>query len=297
MSAVCSYLFIVNPAAGKRKADGTADFISSFCRSKKLRFEIRFTSAPGDAGQIASRGIKEGFSRIVSVGGDGTSGDIARAVAGSGIKFGIVPNGSGNDFPAACGIPRSTRGALEAVVSGRCLNADMGFLDGRGFINGLGIGMDGAIAFSFPRFRFLGGFAGYLAASTVEALRFGGFSARISSPGKETAGRCLLAGVSNGASQGGFRISPAARPDDGLLDFHFVKNMSFPMRIFRLASVARSPERGKWMESFQSDRATVEIEKDLPAHMDGEPFVLKAGTHGVEIRKGALKVLSPAGFP
>ncbi len=297
MTDESSYLFIINPAAGRRSAGGLTDAISSFSGSRNISFDIRLTRAAGDSRRIASDGVKEGFSRIVSVGGDGTSSDIANAVAGTEVKFGVIPNGSGNDFSATCGIPRSVPDALEVVVSDRCMSVDMGFVNGRGFINGLGIGMDGAAALSFPRFRFLGGFAGYLVAVSVEAAVFGGFSARVLSQKKTAEGRCLLAGVSNGASQGGgFRISPDARPDDGLLDFHFVEDMSFPMRILRLASIAADPPRGgKWIERFQSDSAVIETEKNLPAHMDGEPFILKAGKHLVETRKGALKVLSPAG--
>lgn len=294
-----AYLFIVNPSAGGADAAVSAA-VSSFFRSRKIRFEIRLTRAPGDARRIAAGGVRENFSHIVSVGGDGTSSEAANALAGTGANFGVIPRGSGNDFAAACGVPDSVDAALETLVSDRRLKVDMGLLDGRGFINGLGAGMDGAIASSFPKFRFLGGFAGYLAAAGAEVFRFPGFYARVASAAGHAEGICLLAGVSNGASQGGgFRISPRARPDDGLLDFHFVRNMSPPMRALRLASVAGGFARGGWLELFRSDSAVIRTEKDLPAHMDGEPFVLKAGEHKVETCKGALNVLSPSGsrFP
>ncbi len=291
-----SYLFIVNPVAGRRNARDSEKAISSFSRSKRMVFEIRLTGSSGDAGRIASDGVREGFSHIVSVGGDGTSSDIANAIAGSNVKFGIVAGGSGNDFPAACGVPVSTAEALETVFSGKCMKVDMGLLDGRGFINGLGIGMDGAIASVFPRFRFLGGFFGYLASAGATAFGFEGFPVRLSSSSVEVEGRCLLTGVSNGAGQGGFKISPAARPNDGLLDFHFISDMSFFMRIARLVSVMGGAAQGGWMRRFQSRCATVETERDLPAHMDGEPFVLKAGCHNVSTDAGALNVLTPSGI-
>ena len=290
-----SHLFIVNPAAGTSGAGVPAGEISRFCRARGADFEIRPTSAPGDAARIASAGVKEGFARIVSVGGDGTSSEIARAVAGTGVMMGVVPAGSGNDFPSACGIPAGTGEALEAVFADDCLRVDVGSLDGRRFINGLGIGMDGAIAAGFPRFRFLGGFAGYLAAAGTAAATFRGFAAAVRSEGGCAGGRCLLAGVSNGPSQGGFKISPAARPDDGLLDFHFVSDMLPPVRVLRLVSIMAGAAGGGWISRFQSASAVVETETDLPAHMDGEPFVLEAGAHEVAIRKGALNVLSPAG--
>ncbi|MCY3973340.1 MAG: YegS/Rv2252/BmrU family lipid kinase [Candidatus Dadabacteria bacterium] len=295
MSGGRSHLFIINPAAGQGGAAVSEGEISRFCRARGADFEIRRTSAPGDAGRIASAGVKEGFARIVSVGGDGTSSEVARAVAGTGVIMGVVPAGSGNDFPSACGVPSPAEDALEAVFADSRLKVDAGSLDGRGFVNGLGIGMDGAIAAGFPRFRFLGGFAGYLAAAGAAAVTFRGFAAAVRSPGGDAGGRCLLAGVSNGPSQGGFRISPAAKPDDGLLDFHFICDMPPPLRVLRLVSVMAGAAGGGWISRFQAASAVIETETDLPAHMDGEPFVLEAGEHEISIRKGALSVLSPAG--
>lgn len=291
-----SHLFIVNPASGNRRGGGIDDTISVFCHSKDVGFEIRPTAAPGDAGIIAAQGVREGFSTIVSVGGDGTSSEIAAQVAGTHVKFAIIPRGSGNDFPSACSIPPSLSAALETAITGKCMNVDAGTLDGKMFINGLGIGMDGAIADCFPRYRFLGGFAGYLAAAVAQAFSFEGFPAMATASGRNVEGRCLFMGISNGASQGGFKISPSAKPDDGLLDFHFAFDMRAPVRIARLLSVAVGGGGGGWMERIQTERAEFETSRDLPAHMDGEPFVLKAGRHEVSVRKGALRVLSPEGF-
>ncbi len=295
MANAHTHLFIINPAAGKRDSSDFAGRISSFCSSKGVGFEIRLTRAPGDAANIASEGLAKGFSHIISVGGDGTSSEIAGVIAGTEARLGVIAAGSGNDFRAACGLPLSFGDALEAVVSGGCIKVDTGLLDGRKFINGLGIGMDGAIASRFPQYRFLGGFAGYLAAACAEAFSFDGFEALLSLEGSKTSGRCILAGVSNGHSQGGFKISPAARPGDGLLDFHFVKDMSAPVRLIRLASVIAGKADGEWIMRIQSDAATIETEKDLPAHIDGEPFILQAGRHEISIHKGALNLLCPQG--
>ena len=291
------YLFIVNPSSGVGRSEAVAREVPQICRSHGADFDIRRTSGPGDARRIASEGVGEGFTRIVSVGGDGTSSEIACAIVGTDVKLGIIPCGSGNDFPSACGIPKCPSDALETVFGDVCMRVDVGSLGGRVFINGLGIGMDGAIAAAFPRFRFLGGFAGYLAAATAQAVAFKGFPVLIQSAPVGLEGDCLLAGVSNGPSQGGFKISPAARPDDGLLELHFVRNMSPPLRVLRLVSIMAGSAGGDWINRFQTASATIETSYDLPAHMDGEPFVLPAGRHEVSIRKGALAVLSPAGAP
>ncbi|WP_462137016.1 diacylglycerol/lipid kinase family protein [Candidatus Mycalebacterium sp.] len=294
MAKAASHLFIVNPAAGKGDLPVSPDEITSLCRSKGAQCEIRFTTAPGDAAQFASDGVKKGFARVVSVGGDGTSSEIAGALAGTPVLFGVIAAGSGNDFPSACGLPRGGE-ALDAVFSSFSRKVDMGVLDGKGFINGFGIGMDGAIAGCFPKYRFLGGFAGYLAAAIMQAFEFEGFSARLALPDSAAEGGCLLTGVSNGPTQGGFSLSPAARTDDGLLDFHFVRDMSALKRIAALGLVAAGKPGGRWIGRFQAQSGVIETSKDLPAHMDGEPFVLSAGRHEISIRRGALNLLCGAG--
>lgn len=294
MAKAPSHLFIVNPAAGKSGLPVSPDEISSFCRSKGARCEIRFTRAPGDAARFASDGLREGFPRIISVGGDGTSSEIAGALAETPVLFGIIPAGSGNDFPFACGLPREARAALEAVFSDSSSKVDMGALDGKGFINGLGMGMDGAIAGCFPKYRFLGGFTGYFAAAVVQAFEFKGFSARLVMPESSVEGVCLLTGVSNGPTQGGFGLSPAARTNDGLLDFHFIRDMSGLKRVVSLGLVAAGGAGGSWIGRFQSKSGVIETSEDLPAHMDGEPFFLPAGRHEVSVREGVLNLLCDA---
>ncbi len=293
MATTASHLFIVNPVAGKGDMPVSPDEITALCRLKGARCEIRFTGAPGDAARLASDGVKEGFSRIVSVGGDGTSSEIAGALAGTPVLFGVVAAGSGNDFPSACGLPYGAD-ALEAVFSDSSRKVDMGVLDGKGFINGLGIGMDGAIAGCFPKYRFLGGFAGYLAAAVRQAFEFEGFSARLELPESEEEGGCLLLGVSNGPTQGGFSLSPSARADDGLLDFHFVRDMFALRRIAALGLVVAGRAGERWIGRFQAQSGVIKTSKDLPAHMDGEPFVLPAGGHEIRVNKGALNLLCGA---
>lgn len=239
--------------------------------------------------------MKQGFTHIVSIGGDGTSSEIVNAVAGENIVFGVIPMGSGNDFPKACGIPLDFTSALENLVDGKIRNVDVGVLGDRLFINGLGIGLDGAVAHRFGTLKMFGGFLGYLIGAVIEAFKFKGFGASLRFDDMEESGKYLLCGACNGPFQGGkFKLAPDADVADGLLDLYFIDDMPPLSRLIKIPKVlegthSEMPE----VTILQVKDADLVIERDLPAHMDGEPINLLKGKYNISVRKHALGVILP----
>ena len=133
---------------------------------------------------------------------------------GTSAIFGTIPSGSGNDFPKAAGVPLDPARALDTLFSGGIKAVDVGKLGDRYFINGLGIGLDGAVSHRFKKL--------------VKIPK-------------------VLSGTHSGLEE---------------------------------VELRRGPE----ME--------ITVERALPAHMDGEPFYLKPGTHKISILPGALKVIA-----
>ena len=176
-----NYLIIINPRSGKGDTGEKTEKISRFLDENGINFEIKITQKRGDAEEFAGEGAKNGFTHIISVGGDGTSSEIVNAVYDSNVVFSVIPSGSGNDFPGALGIPRDFDQALRNILYGRELGVDIGRFRGRCFINGLGIGLDGAVAKRFKYLKMFGAFPGYLIGAVIEAVMFKGFTARLSS--------------------------------------------------------------------------------------------------------------------
>lgn len=203
------YLFIVNPAAGQGKTAGLYDTVKPLIDMRNIPYEQRLTSGPGEAESIAREALSEGFSHIVAVGGDGTSHEVVNGMLGSSAVFGSVPSGSGNDFPKSAGIPLGAREAVETVFSGRERKVDVGKLGDEYFINGLGIGLDGAVSHRFKKLKRFRGQLGYILGAVQEAFSFEGFDTEITIGDWKYSGRLLLAGASNGVYQGGkFRLAP-----------------------------------------------------------------------------------------
>ena len=288
------YLLIVNPAAGRGRTRKLLPQLEKLLATNKILYEFRLTIRPGEATQIAREALAQGFKYIVSVGGDGTAQEVVNGLIGSSAVFGMIPTGGGNDFPKAAGIPLEISRAIITLAKGQRRRVDVGLLGDRYFINGLGIGLDGAVSHRYRNMKLLSGKLGYFCGAVQEALTFKGFQVEITIPDWSYKGRVLLMGASNGPCQGGdFKLAPEARVDDGLLDIHVIRDMTSVRRLIQIPKVRQGNHlslseveirRAPWME--------IKTDQSLPAHLDGEPFHLQPGKHKVEVVPKALEVIS-----
>jgi len=84
-------LFIINPAAGRGRTQKILPYLKTLLEEKKIQCEFRFTSRSGEATQIAKEAAAMGVVYAVSVGGDGTTHEVANGLIGSSTVLGITP--------------------------------------------------------------------------------------------------------------------------------------------------------------------------------------------------------------
>jgi diacylglycerol kinase (ATP) len=220
---------------------------------------------------------------------------VVTGLAGSSVIFGMIPAGSGNDFPKAVGIPLDRQLSIELLARNSTRQIDIGMLGDQHFINGFGIGLDGAVAARFGKMKKLRGEIGYLWGAIFEAIRFRGFQIEINTPEWSFRGPALLAGASNGQCHGGnFKLVPHARADDGLLDIYLFEDMSLSKRMVSLPRVLIGKHANMAGVHFkQVSKAEITLDREIQAHLDGEPFLLGPGTHTISVYPQGLTVLSP----
>lgn len=261
----------------------------------KIPFDHYFTSKSGEATILAKEGINRGYTHIISVGGDGTAHEVINGMAGSKVIFGMVPAGSGNDFPKAVGIPLDISKAIELLAGYNTKRVDLGILADQYFINGLGIGLDGAVAHRFRRLKRLRGELGYFLSAIQEALTFKSFDVEIIIPNWSYIGPVLLTGVTNGPYHGGgFKIAPNARVDDGLLDIYIFHDLPKLQRLIHLPKVrSGSHIKLKEVEIKNTESVEINLTSKVQAHMDGEPILLEPGVHRVQVVPKVLEIIVP----
>ncbi|MFC7374489.1 diacylglycerol/lipid kinase family protein [Brachybacterium sp. GCM10030267] len=251
--------------------------------------------------------VRDTLTALVVVGGDGTVSLGAEIVAGSPVRLGIVPAGSGNDFARALGLPandpeESTRALLHAlsrpvvaIDAIEIVAAGEHALPHRSLALGnVNLGFDALV-----NARANGSKRGHTVRYTTAVMRE--FSAFKPFPywlevdgGERTAlDATVLTLCNTGVYGGGMQMVPEARVDDGSLELLTIEGLGradllrfFP-RVFRgthtsLDGVGIRPVRDVTI-GLRHGRA-------LRAYADGEPRSLLPIT--ARVLPGAVRLLA-----
>jgi len=287
---VTDTIVILNPTAGSPE----------HIRSWQQRIEslagdcpIRVTLHSGEAEALTRHAVKEGFTRIVAAGGDGTVTQVANGLAGSTATLGVLPMGSVNVFAMELGLPlHSLQRCWEIIQDASARLVDLPSANGKYFVQLGGVGLDAqvvketSLAFkrSFGPLSYLIS-AAHIAARQPPKL----FIESENTPVEE--GSFVLVG--NGRLYGGpFPFFKHAIIDDGLFDVVVFTRLGYLEIVKYLQDVVFSSDiKVPEIEYFQTRRLRITSEQDVPLELDGE----LAGNCPVDfrIREKALRVLAP----
>ena len=289
-----SICFIVNPTAGKGKGKIVAGNIHSYMKKQKIPYEIRFTTRRKEAEQLAQCAVKQGFDKIVSVGGDGTIYEVLNGIMGMNVLLGVIPAGTGNDFVRTVGIGQDIEEALHTVVYGKERSIDCGKVNGRYYINVAGIGFDTEVLEEVESIKkYLSGKLAYLSGVFRTLFQYKFKKIQIVIDGQVYNKEILLVAFANGKFYGGgMKISPGSDIQDGYIDVCIIHKMP-KWKILRLFPTIFSGEHIKVKEVTMYRGKEIRINSALPLaiNLDGDlvgytPFTL-------EVIPNAIKILVP----
>ncbi len=287
-----SYKFIVNPAASRGKCARVAEKVKDLCAIYKMDADFIYTDKPGDAINFAEK-AKNQFDCVVAVGGDGTINEVVNGLLGGGSKLGIVPAGTGNDFVRAVNVPLKLEKAIDNLRAMKTKEIDIGRAGDRYFQNGLGIGFDAWVVQETLEVKKLRGTAIYLYAVLRTIYTYKPPVVRISYNHIEREERLYMITAGNGTSLGGgFKLTPNAIVDDGLLDLNIVRNCN-KWEIYRNLFAVFSGKHIH-MPQVTTDRTkkiVIESEEGFAAHIDGELLSLNLKSLNVELLPRAMEVV------
>jgi len=262
-------LFIVNPVAGRKNSFKIWNGIRSHI---DYPYEYIFTKAPGDATNIAKVAVKQGFKRIVAVGGDGTVSEVVNGIAESQVELGIIPSGSGNDFIKALNIPENPIDALTVIKNGCIKEVDLGKYDKGYFINVAGAGFDAETLNTNQNLKLFKGSLAYVASVILTLMKYAPRKAKIVIDGKTYYRKLWLAVVANGQYiGGGMKISPDATIDDGVFDVCLVNEISrFEIIRFLPRVFNGSHKQHKAFEVIKGKKVEIKFDTPTMVQTDGE---------------------------
>lgn len=260
------------------------------------------TVYPNHAAELAYQAALDGYDLVISAGGDGTLHEVINGLmkvpADQRPKLGIVPLGSGNDFAKSFGVDPNPPLALRQIFTGTPRSIDVVRLqDNLGRVeycdNTVGIGFDTTVTIRSRKFKRAHGFLIYfLAVIQTIILNHEAAILKIKTEDVEWIEESLLFVVCNGGMEGGgFRISPDARVDDGVLNYASISKVSRWM-MFRLLPEVIKGTHGRFKQVRMGEFKQVSMLADRPLliHTDGEIF---AG-FGMDVHQLTLEIIPAA---
>jgi YegS/Rv2252/BmrU family lipid kinase len=313
------YVFIINPS--KRNYKLTQKEISKyFSRVENLnKYEISFKyTTIENPGQIQAReAVNENADLVIAVGGDGTQRAVASALVDTKIPLGIIPIGTANIFARNLCLPiNDVNSALDIITKNKCSFIDVGELIRKEepgisniFIVVAGAGIDATmIHMTSDKLKNRIGFFAYFLSMIKNRNKekfIGDIIIRNEMSNKK---EISISGipmkttiVGNCSRIPGFSLFPDALYNDSLLDiaiintrlgilgwYHLFIDIFLQKFGFELISNAARQR----IKKFQITSITLETNKDIIAHIDGD-IVGKTKNVTIKVRHNSLKIIVP----
>jgi len=290
-------LLIVNPAAAGGRVGREWPRLEARLRAAGFAPRAVFTKSPGHATLLAAEAVASGERVVVAAGGDGTICEVVQGLHDSrGGCLGILPLGTGNDAARTLGLPLGLEDAARVALAGATRRVDLMRAGDRVVLNAIGIGLLGAINVNAAKIKLVRGIAAYLGAAAGTLFSYRSPEIALADGTFSYSGGMTILAIHNGVTTGGgFRLTPNAVPDDGVLDACLVGPVSIPGRLARLVAALRGRlGRTAGAHEIRFRRLELTTRVSLPCHLDGNPSSIEPPGCVFEVLPGALEVVAPA---
>jgi len=289
---------IYNSFSGDRRFKDALDSCAEiFFDAGFLTNIIRVTT--DEAMDAAIKDLSDEYA-LVAAGGDGTVNMAINSMKrhGKETPLAIIPAGTANDFASFLDMPKDPCAAVEAIVNGRIISADLGCANGQYFNNVCGGGLFINISHSMTNDKIVKSIFGKLAyyiKGLGQLPNITPLKLRITTQTHTYQDEFSLFLLLNSGGCGGFnKISPNASISDGLLDFVAFRSMAMK----DIAGLFPKILAGEHLNDHRvlfSHESSIEIEHlgkhHIDTDVDGEPgpkMPLK-----ITCEKGVLSLIVP----
>lgn len=296
------HLFIINPAAGGyNRSKEYCETIHKVCRARKVNYEIRISTAPGEVVRLAREAAQTGEElRIYACGGDGTLNEVVAGTVGyDNVAVSVFSGGSGNDFVKIFDDPKAFFD-LHRLMDAEEVNFDLIRCNEDVALNICSVGLDarvGTDAYRYKRLPMLNGFRAYAASTVVNVIK--GISEHyvVEINGQRIDEELTFVCVCNGRFYGGgFNPVPEADPTDGMLDVLLASKVN---RI-QVASLIGKYKCGRYQEMpeqlryIKTDKVRILCDRPTAINLDGE--LRRAQVIEMSVAKEKIRFFYPKGL-
>ena len=265
-------LFLINPNSGTKYKGRLPELIKKLTDPVIFEVEVHFTKFKGEATELVSQKLLEGFRYFVAVGGDGTINEIGKVLINTEAILGIIPVGSGNGLARHLKIPLDPLKAIQIINHLNIKAIDYGIINNMPFFCTCGVGFDALIGEKFDQNK-RRGLTSYIKTVISEFFNFQPETYQITINNQQKKElKAFLITFANASQYGNNAlIAPKAEICDGELEicilspFPFYKALLIGIRLF-----SGNIDRSQYIAYHKARKIYVERASEAIIHIDGE---------------------------
>ncbi len=222
-------LVIVNPFAGGGKALRLLPSVKRWFAQSFHELIYEVTATPEEMRSKILDASDRGIDAVLLSGGDGTVHQALPAIAETGLPFGYLPCGRGNDFARNIGLPPDLKSTCSFLSTPSFRPVDLPSINQKTpFVAIAYVGFDAEVSrLANDHQGYFGGTLGYIICVLKALKNFKPFEVEITIDDQAWRERVMMISIANAPFYGGgMKIVPQAIMDDGLLDICIVKEIS-----------------------------------------------------------------------
>lgn len=268
--------------------------LASQLESLGVAVDLKLTSGPGEATEIAARAARNGSSDVIVAGGDGTINEAIQGLTGTAARLAIIPRGTANVLARELGLPLNDKEAVAVAAQGKSRKIYLGLAidettgETRHFVLMAGIGLDASVVRRVqPSLKKRIGKGAFWVSGLSHLARWNPRPFKLEIDGVEYP--ATFATIGKSAKYGGdLAITPRASLDQREFEVCIINTMS-RLRYLHLLSFAMREGMPRDKAEVQFVNATnVRASGDAQVQVDGEligslPMRFEIATHSLEV--------------
>jgi YegS/Rv2252/BmrU family lipid kinase len=268
MIAETNIAIVCNPLAGVGRSVDLSVRIEAALHARNISYALFKDKWPSDFNS---------FTDVWIVGGDGTLNYFFNKYPAIELPLVVFNGGTGNDVHSLLYKNKTFEEQLDTALSAWPKPVDAGRCNEKYFINGVGIGFEGAVAKSLTGKKKRPGKAGFMGAIMRKVFFYSSRKYNMLSDEWNSETKNLLISVMNGhRAGGGFHIAPSSEINDGWLDVVIVEQLHPFLRLRWLPVIEKGEHLGlPFIKHFRSKKIIITADETVQAHLDGEYYEAK----------------------
>ncbi len=297
---------IVNPTSGNGAAKKKWPLIYNELTICEFDFEFSFTNYEKHAVKLVQQAIKQGFTKFISIGGDGTLHNIVNGILSlnplniSEISIGIIPIGTGNDWVKTYQISKDYKRAIQILKKENTTKQDIGKITINEtkevvyFNNLAGIGFDGYVVHKVHKYKNLG-FLAYLTGALVSLTSYKKSTLKITFNNTQLHQKTLmlLIGLCN-FSGGGMQLTKNPDPRDGFFDISFISKFNLFNILGNILKLFNGKiTNHKKVSTYKTSFLKVKVLDSQNTYIQADGEIIGSGSFTVLLLEKSINFITP----